>query len=529
MNNFDKGYIELLQNILENGTDKADRTGTGTRSITGAMIKHDMADGFPALTTKKLFFKTMSTELEGFVKGITDKRWYRDRNMEIWSNWARPSIAKSREEQFSTFDLGPLGYSNGLRNFGGTSKIIPQPKSPYIDNIFKYDIKGKKKYKSKNYGMFVILNKNSNSSKIMFILTGYIVESSNSNINSLSVKDPYYPKVAGAGAIGELNTEYDERLKTAWNNMIYRCYDETDKDYHLYGGKGVTVSSEWLVFSNFANDVKELSGWDMKIKTWDEYSIDKDYNGLDNYIYSKDTCRWSTRKQQSTNKGNNILFDVELPNGDILEDMNSIINFSKIYNLYPSEIVKALDENKNSIYKNFRFFNKRVLEKKSKVVKGYDQLSNLLDTLKNNPNSRRMVVSYWDLPNITDAALPPCHYVWQVVVRGEFLDLVFNMRSVDVLLGMPFDIAHYGLMLSLLAKQFNYTPGTLTGFFGDTHIYNNHFAQVKEQISRLNDAYDLPQLKINDSFTDLRSVEVANDLELINYKCHPAIKAPIAI
>jgi len=103
------------------------------------------------------------------------------------------------------------------------------------------------------------------------------------------------------------------------------------------------------------------------------------------------------------------------------------------------------------------------------------------------------------------------------------------MRSVDCLLGMPFDIASYGLMLSLISHQFNLIPGILTGFFADTHIYKNHFDQVNIQISRLSEVYELPQLKINDSFKDIREFDSSKDVELINYKYHPPIKADIAI
>lgn len=279
MNSLDKQYINLLQDILKNGTNKGDRTGVGTRSVSGRMIQHNMPEGFPALTTKKLFFKIMSIELEGFIKGITDKRWYQERGCHIWDEWSNKKTRPEGVSQEEWYDLGPI-----------------------------------------------------------------------------------------------------------------------------YG-------SQWRNFNN--NE--------------------------------------------------------------------------------------------------------------------YDQLGYILNALKNNPSDRRMIVSAWNPLVLDQQALPPCHYSWQVIVRGEYLDLLWNQRSVDVFLGLPFNIASYGLLLSLLAHQFNYKPGVLTGFLGDTHIYNNHTDQVNEQISRLDKAYDLPQLKINNSFNNILALNVSNDVELINYKHHPVIKAPIAI
>lgn len=295
MNTLDQKYINLLNDIITNGTEKKDRTGVGTYSVTGRMIQHDMSEGFPVLTTKKIFFKTMSIELEGFLRGITDKQWYKDRKCNIWNQWCNPksippSLTDEERKQFQleSNDLGPI-YGFQWRNFNGT------------------------------------------------------------------------------------------------------------------------------------------------------------YNNEANYL-----------------------------------------------------------------------------------LDGKDQLQDALDLLRKSPESRRIIVSAWNPLQQEKMALPPCHILWQVVIRGEYLDLLWFQRSADFFLGVPFNIASYGLLLSLLAKQFGYKPGILTGFFGDAHVYTNHIDQVKEQMSRASDAYLLPELIIAPEFNDVKIFDHAS-VSIPAYKYHPAIKAPIAV
>lgn len=282
-NTLDKKYIELAQNILKNGTRKENRTGVDTISITGAMIRHDMSEGYPLLTTKKVFYKAMAVELEGFIKGITDKEWYKANKCNIWNEWCNPSKIprnltdeERKQWQLEEADLGPI-YGSQWRNFNG-------------DN--------------------------------------------------------------------------------------------------------------------------------------------------------------------------------------------------------------------------------------------YDQLEHVLRSLETQPGDRRMLVSAWNPLQLHLQALPPCHVLWQVVVRGKYLDLIWYQRSVDVFLGLPFNIASYGLLLMLLAKQFGYKYGTLTGFLGDTHIYKNHIDQINEQSSR--SPYELPVAVIDESFTDVRNFSY-DMFSVEDYFHHSAIKGEVAV
>jgi thymidylate synthase len=160
---------------------------------------------------------------------------------------------------------------------------------------------------------------------------------------------------------------------------------------------------------------------------------------------------------------------------------------------------------------------------------GVDQLANVLNTLKTNPNDRRMIVSAWNVAEIDNMALPPCHLLYQFDVSDGKLNCQWYQRSVDSFLGLPFNITSYALLTCLLAKITGLTPGKLTFAGGDTHIYLNHIEQCKEQISRIPHAF--PTLNIKKDIKNLQDIENLSleDLELINYKSHAAIKADMAV
>jgi len=279
---FELQYLNLIDTILKNGILKENRTGVSAYTIAHTMLQHDMQNGFPLLTTKKMGIKSISAELEFFIKGLTDKQWLKDRKCSIWNEWCNP-------------------------------KKIP---------------------------------------------------------NDLTD---------------------DER----------KAYQLTENDL------GPIYGYQWRNFNS----------------------------------------------------------------------------------------------------------------------SGYDQLKHIVNTLKTNPNDRRMVCSSWNPLEMDSMALPPCHVLWHVTVIGNKLNLSWFQRSCDVGAGIPYNMASYAILLKLLAKESNLEEGIITGFLSDVHIYENHVDQLKEQITRTN--YDEPQLEIL-NFTNIFNWKYT-DLKLHNYNYHPKIYLPIAV
>jgi thymidylate synthase len=158
-----------------------------------------------------------------------------------------------------------------------------------------------------------------------------------------------------------------------------------------------------------------------------------------------------------------------------------------------------------------------------------DQIDNLINELKTNPDSRRLMVSAWNVDELDQMVLPPCHYGFQIYTREEnekrYISLMWNQRSVDTFLGLPFNIASYGLLLHIIANEVNMIPDELIGNLGDVHLYSNHIEQAIEQISR--ESFELPTLK-TDAKMDGICCNVPDDFVLEGYQSHSAIKAPLS-
>jgi thymidylate synthase len=360
-NNVDKQYQALLQDILDNGIEKKDRTGTGTISVFGRQITHNMKQGFPALTTKKLAWKQVVSELLWFLTGQTNIQYLLKHNNHIWDGDAYKNYTKEVNELID-------GYMSG--DVIGTQ--------PHIDEMF-------------------------------------------SNPDDLTP----------------------------------------------------------LTKEEFINKIKTDDGF---AKKWGDLGP----------IYGKQWRQW---------KGEN----------------------GKI-----------------------------------------DQIDDLIRTLKTNPDSRRLMVSAWNVGQLDTMILPPCHYGFQVWTRElsyserykiwfnnnyetgmeyyegnvpnfddtyyeptptRAISLMWNQRSVDTFLGLPFNIASYGLLLKIIANEVNMVPDELIGNLGDVHLYSNHIEQAKEQIGRT--SFDLPKLKTNAKIDGI-CCNTPDDFILEGYQSHPAIKAPLS-
>ena len=301
MNSLDLRYQGILQDILLEGKEKGDRTGTGTISVFGKQIRHDMSEGFPLLTTKKMAVKTMMTELKWFLKGDTNIKYLVDNNCHIWDGDAYKAYCKAHP-------------------------------SEYHDDMFT----------QKEFIQHI---------------------------------------------------KEDESFASSWGKL------------------GPIYGKQWREWSPVAGEI---------------------------------------------NKG------------------------------------------------------------------GKDQIKELIKNIKENPDSRRLMVSAWNVSELPLVVLPPCHYGFQCYVNDGKLSLMWNQRSVDTFLGLPFNIASYGTLLLLLCEETNLEPGELIGNLGDTHLYKNHLEQAEEQ--RLRGSFTLPTIKLS-------NVDILNgewDYEIEGYKYHPTIKAPLS-
>ena len=337
MNNLDARYQALLEDILQWGVEKKDRTGTGTISVFGRQIRHKMSEGFPLLTTKKMHWNSVVTELLWFLRGDTNIKFLLDYDCHIWDGDAY-----------------------------------------------------------KNY---------------------------------------YYKEVPHDHMLDK--EDFIKKIKT----------DET-----------------------FA-------------KQWGELGP----------IYGKQWRSWG------------------------------------------GELVKK------------RIKEEGRLPYSQNVIEGQiDQIQNLINDLKTNPDSRRLMVNAWNVGELNQMVLPPCHYGFQVYTRENngqrYISLMWNQRSVDTFLGLPFNIASYGLLLEIIAKEVNMVPDELIGNLGDVHLYSNHIDQAKEQIGRT--PYELPTVKITErnwymhekvkehlgeKTLDEKLKSYRPDcFELIGYESHPKIKAPLS-
>ena len=541
MSKLDIQYQALLQDILDNGVTKTDRTETGTISVFGRQIRHKMSDGFPLLTTKKMAFKTMVTELLWFLRGDTNIKYLVDNNCHIWDG-----------DCFANYVRNFTKYVDSLPEDSETEFIINKDK--FINKI-KTDDEFAQKWGEVGsiYGAGWRRWKTKSSSSVP-------------NTRPLpnlreGVERTYLGVANGKGKEGHL-------LSKTWEGMIARCYDSNSIEYPNYGACNVYVCDRWLEFKAFAEDVEKLNNWDLKKENPRGYVLDKDGIGT-GYLYSLENCQWITPTDNANLKSTKI-YTVE--KDGIKYTFTNPTSFCNEQNISNKNFSDLWTGAKNAKKRN-GFTLVSVEDIKDTVC--VDQIANLINDLKTNPDSRRLMVSAWNVGELNQMMLPPCHYSWQVYTRELSLEekweqytksglnveingtplelkhmgtpfypkslpqraisLMYNTRSQDVPLGTPFNIASYALLLEIIAKEVNMVPDELITNMGDCHIYLNQIDGIKEQLMR--EPYELPKLK--HMKTDDFYKSLSEDLSLIthldntdfvveNYQSHPSIKMPLS-
>ncbi len=536
-----KQYIDLVKTVLSEGTLKPNRTGVDTLSYFSYPFRHDLKDGFPLLTTKKMSEKlwhSLVQELLWFMSGENHIRNFREKS-KIWNAWANENgnvgpiygvqwtrwkseklVFVSRKVCHPDYDKErKLPITCLLKQDSNLSSELQQTFTNTAGSSYKVINVA---FKDIRRGLFY---------RIQFARTGYIPPFGvrRDVILSGQIKDVYEPSVNNIGYLGEeasnLPKEIRNNIKKTWGHMLERCYNKQCKEYQFYGEKGIEVCRRWHCFADFLHDVQRLPNWQEKIDNPSIYQLDKDYYA--STTYAPNTCVWLS-------KSDNIRYNSSKP--VIAKSPHGQI---RIY-LSREEALQDFDIDKKRFYTiidtdekydGWQFTTTTDLCRKQLPI---NQLKGIISEIKSNPNSRRLVLSAWNPADISDMVLPPCHCFSIFNVQDGRLCLSLTQRSCDLGLGVPFNIASYALLTHVVAQETGLEPGVLSIMFVDAHIYYaekgsakedwDHSRILSEQIKR--EPLDLPSIKIaKKSIWDLEF----EDFELNNYKSHDLLKMKVAV
>ena len=552
-----KQYHDLLLDILNSGETRGDRTGTGTISVFGRQLRFNLQEGFPAITTKKLAFNACKGELLWFLEGSSDERRLaeithgtKDGTVTIWTPNALAPYWKPKAK----FD-GDLQkvYGYQWRKWGCYDKwttntvLIEQNTHVGIDEPFHIhfeleepdftnadDFVGKT-FNTK-YGPLIVLKNLGVKNKNRFYRTQFlqgintICEFTRPNIKNNTVKNPYGMTAAsGNGCYGVIDkrSPYIVSAYNMWLNMMERCHGNNPTKTMFYKDIGIFVEQRWRCFSNFYKDIHGLPGFDQWSKNTGGYDLDKDYHG--NTFYGGKTTiflpSWYNRYVLPSNKEGILYTATNKKTGEKFKFTSPSL-FNK-HTKTKGDVDRAFRE-QNGSTRSWGFIKETPpVGFKWRQCFYIDQIKRLIDGIKNDPNGRRHIVSAWNVGDLSEMALPPCHLVFQFYVSKDGkLSCHMLMRSVDVGLGISFNIASYALLTHMIAQVCDLDVGELVISTGDTHIYLDHVESLKEQLTR--EPFPLPKLWLNPEIKDIDKFTM-DDIKLIGYQSHPPLKMKMAV
>lgn len=537
-------YLNLCRNVLRDGRQKSNRTGVDTIGYHGDMCKYNLRDGFPAVTTKKLAFKSVVAEMLGFLRGYDNAADFRALGCKVWDENANDNEQwLANPHRGWEDDLGRI-YGVRWRKWRNWEPILHIENLPSNTGIADYniiqtddiaDFTSNKSgiigniYESTKSGRFRVIRESGRNKSghllfdIRFFNTGNMVKNCQKPaVLKGNIKDIYSPCVCNIGVVGNVAKVVKHELYQTWHDMIHRCYGKNRQNNKWYKDNGVTVSDRWLVFENFVSDSKKVKNWELKAVFPGEYSLDKDFN--DSNIYDVSTCRWSNKHEQVVNSDNAPSFIAIDPDGNSHIGRGSKV-FADEHGL-SSGMVRQCVRGTCKSHKGWTF-------KKTRDIFIYtetDQLKLVAAKLKMGIDDRRLIISGWHPSELDKQCLPVCHAFMQFGIQGNRLNLTMYQRSCDVPLGIPFNIAGYAWLLSVMAKITGHKPGTFTHMMHDIHVYVNQFDLLLEQAER--EPLPLPHMLINPKIKTLEDLETwvtPDDFALIGYEHHPHIKYPFTV
>ena len=553
-------YLDLVKHVLETGTRKENRTGVDTLSTFNHNYEIDLRDGFPLLTTKQISWKNIVVEMLWYLSGQQDLSILKRHGCKFWDAWADKDgkVPSAYGSFWTNFPLGQEPEAVAPREPSGEDYVKPTfaPVSPEMGHEWCGQT-----FESQKCGSFRVIRHVRSDGEgrilfdIQFMTTGYIKRSVRRDvIQQGTVRDRYAKNIHGVGYYGERTTRtaIDKDLLKVWLHMLDRCYNPECKEYPYYGLRGVIVCERWHNFANFHADCRNLPNWINKRDNPKKYALDKDFYSA--RCYSPTTCVWLPHTDNRLYAHAKAV-RVEYPDGEVAVVL-SAADAAAASKLNKSRVLTCIERGES-----FRGFKFSWAEGVYRKPLPNNQIAWVLAELKRNPMSRRMVVSAWAPGNAQTSKLPPCHCLFMFNVQNEDvvhpdlgvdirqrLCLHLTQRSCDVILGVPYNIASYALLLHLFSRFSGIEPGIFAHSLVDAHVYTakpdgskaeyDHVPGAREQLTR--EPRKLPRLIISPEIKGLEDIErlmrpevtteeVMRHFVLEGYDPHPAIAFKVAV